>query len=167
MKGAETWWGASIAQVGRAFNNAGYDVAQSVVGTVARRQGGGRARRRRRDPVGTLSAIGDATLKASDALGDAVMHPVDTANQLASDVSKIAGTLKGQAEKYLATNSVGDIAEDLLRVGVGSLAEAGVGKVMSAATAVASKSLGLADEAAAVAGALRKAENRIDQIAAR
>jgi hypothetical protein len=118
------------------------------------------------DPVGTLAAIGDASLSAADALGNAVMHPVDTANQLANDVSKLAGTLKDSATKYVDTHSVNEIAEDLLRVGVGALAEAGIGKAVGAAGTVASKSLGLADEAAAVAGAMRKADKVGDALPA-
>jgi YD repeat-containing protein len=163
VKNADTWWGASLAQVGRAFNNAGYDIADSAVGVAGLVGKSVDALDAAvSDPVGTLTALGDATLSATDALGNAVMHPVDTANQLASDVTAVASALKKEATTYIKTHSVNEMAEDALRLGAGSLAEAGLGKVVGAAGTAATKTLGLTDEVVEVAAAVAKVEEKTD-----
>jgi len=99
---------ATLGKAGRALNNAGYDIADGAVGLYR------------------LAVDGEVRSQALNAVGNALSHPVDTAQNLYQ-----AGG------DHLKTASYGQMAEDGLRVVASGLATGGVGRGAAAAGSLA------------------------------
>jgi hypothetical protein len=98
---------AVAATMGRALNNAGYDVAGIVPGLYA------------------LATDSNVQARALSAVGNALAHPIDA-----------AATAYNAGERYLVNTSIGQMGEDALRFGSGGFATAGAGKIASAISGV-------------------------------
>lgn len=90
---------AVLATFGRAFNNAGHDIADGAVGLYV---------------LATDKNVRDGALNA---LGNALSNPIDTAT-----------SAYNAGEKYVQNTSGAQMAEDALRFGAGGFATAGIGK---------------------------------------